>query len=57
MNIFDKFDSREDLLRAVEESIVSEQAEGPDGTAERFYLKNDAAAETEGLHARLEAEA
>ena len=58
MNIFDKFDSRDELLRAVEESIVSEQAEeGPDGTAERFYLKNDAAAETEGLHARLEAEA
>ena len=57
MNIFEKFDSREELLRAVEESIVSEPAEGPEGSAERFYLKNAAAAEADGLRAQIESEA
>ncbi len=55
MDIFSKFDSREALLRAVDEAVVSETADGSEGP-ERFYLKNDAAAETDELRARIESE-
>ena len=63
MGIFDKFDSREELLRAVGEAIVTEtsaEAEGEDGEmsggTERYYLENDALAELDELRAKCESQ-
>ena len=61
MDIFGKFASREELLRAVEEAIQTEKgiadAEGGEPReSELFFLKNDAAAGADELRARYEAE-